>query len=438
MFGAHKTHLKKIEMLETELAQFKQAENDLKDELLYFSVDTAGNFVDANQHFLNSFEINLSSLCNLNINELLHSESKTKPHCVKMLAAIKAGKHWHGAIHFKLSSGKSHWLRSIIKPDIVTDGPVTKLLAHCTELTRTITLSREHQDMLDALNRSSAVIEFTLDGTIITANKNFLQGMSYSKEEIVGKHHRIFCTSQEVNSKEYAQFWQRLNNGEFVSGRFKRHDKHGNEIWLEASYNPIHNESGKLYKVVKFATVITDQMIRELAISEAAKVAYDVSQQTDSNTKEGIKVLSSTISTMDELSEQMRTASESIFELDKQSLKVSTLVDNISGIADQTNLLALNAAIEAARAGEQGRGFAVVADEVRQLASRTSVTTDEIVAVVAENKKLTENSVMLIEESLSKAEHALSLSKDAGAMLDEIQKGAKEVVEAVSKFNSNL
>ncbi|WP_370660905.1 methyl-accepting chemotaxis protein [Pseudoalteromonas distincta] len=179
-------------------------------------------------------------------------------------------------------------------------------------------------------------------------------------------------------------------------------------------------------------------MEREFAISDAAKVAYDISQKTGTNTEEGIKLLGNTITTMSDLSAQMRTASESIFELDKQSQKVSSLVDNISGIADQTNLLALNAAIEAARAGEQGRGFAVVADEVRQLASRTSLTTAEIVTVVAENKKLTENSVMLIEESLKKAEQALGLSNDAGEMMDEIQHGAKEVVEAVSKFTNNL
>ncbi|GAB0111982.1 methyl-accepting chemotaxis protein [Pseudoalteromonas distincta] len=438
MFGYTKKLLKKIEELESELNEFKIMKKDLKDEMYYFSLDISGKFLDANQYFLNSLEINLEKLCQHNINDFIYNDSKTKPHCIKMLSAIKNGKHWHGAIQLQSNTHKPHWFRSIIQPTKIAGTSKIKLSVFSTELTNTISRSKEDEDMLQALNRSSAVIEFNMDGTIITANQNFLEGMGYSQEEIKGKHHSIFCMPEEAKSSEYAQFWNRLNNGEFVSSRFKRIDKNGNHIWLEASYNPIYNESGILYKVVKFATVITEQMEREFAISDAAKVAYDISQKTGTNTEEGIKLLGNTITTMSDLSAQMRTASESIFELDKQSQKVSSLVDNISGIADQTNLLALNAAIEAARAGEQGRGFAVVADEVRQLASRTSLTTAEIVTVVAENKKLTENSVMLIEESLKKAEQALGLSNDAGEMMDEIQHGAKEVVEAVSKFTNNL
>lgn len=121
-------------------------------------------------------------------------------------------------------------------------------------------------------------------------------------------------------------------------------------------------------------------------MAETSEIAYDISKKTDEDTLNAIQVIESTIDTMGQLSTQMNGASKGIFELDTQSQKVAQLVDSIRGIADQTNLLALNAAIEAARAGEQGRGFAVVADEVRQLASRTSVATEEIIGVVSENK----------------------------------------------------
>ncbi|MGP3372582.1 methyl-accepting chemotaxis protein [Escherichia coli] len=119
-------------------------------------------------------------------------------------------------------------------------------------------------------------------------------------------------------------------------------------------------------------------------------------------------------------------------------MTVANLVESIRGIADQTNLLALNAAIEAARAGEQGRGFAVVADEVRQLASRTSTATEEIIDVVGDNKKLTEQAVALIEQSMQKAQQALDYSTEAGQAMNNIQTGAKQVVDAVSQFNDNL
>ncbi|MGO2136328.1 methyl-accepting chemotaxis protein [Marinobacter sp.] len=179
-------------------------------------------------------------------------------------------------------------------------------------------------------------------------------------------------------------------------------------------------------------------MNRELEVLQTAEIAHDISKKTDVNAAKGIRVIESTVQTMNELSQEMDNASKGIFALDAQSAKVFALVESIRGIADQTNLLALNAAIEAARAGEQGRGFAVVADEVRQLASRTSSATAQIVDVVSENKKLTEEAVSLIEESLTKANKALAFSSEAGQVMNEIQDGARQVVDAVSQFKGSL
>ena len=193
-----------------------------------------------------------------------------------------------------------------------------------------------------------------------------------------------------------------------------------------------------LYKVVKFATAITEQMQREFAISEAANVAFNISEGTGEQAQKGKEVVGSMVRIMGELTSQMGTASEGIRELDEQSQKVADLVKSISGIADQTNLLALNAAIEAARAGDQGRGFAVVADEVRQLASRTSTATEEIVSVVNENRKLTENAVQLIEAGQEKAREALEYSTESGKVMNEIQNGSSEVVNAIGQFTQRL
>jgi methyl-accepting chemotaxis protein len=357
-----------------------------------------------------------------------------------MLEAISAGKHWHGALQLLTKENNEIWFRTIIQPmqKYDNDSAETKLAVYSSELTRTISQSQEHHDMLAALHRSSAVIEFDIDGTILKANENFLKEMGYSEDQIVGKHHKIFCDPKEVASPEYLKFWAKLASGKCVSDRFLRIDSHNNPVWLEASYNPIHNDEGKLYKVIKFATVITEEINREFAIAETSKIAYDISKKTDDNTLTGIGVVNSTIQTMNELSEEMNNATKGILELSTQSQKVSALVESIRGIADQTNLLALNAAIEAARAGEQGRGFAVVADEVRQLASRTSTATEEIIRVVAENKLLTNKAVLLIEENMDKAEKGLELSNEAGNVMSEIQTGARQVVDAVSKFNSNL
>ncbi|MFC6479020.1 methyl-accepting chemotaxis protein [Pseudomonas asuensis] len=138
---------------------------------------------------------------------------------------------------------------------------------------------------------------------------------------------------------------------------------------------------------------------------------------------------------MQQLARQMDHASEGIAALDKQSLVISSIVKTISGIAEQTNLLALNAAIEAARAGEQGRGFAVVADEVRQLASRTSKATEEIVSVVQENQALAQEAVSRMSAGKDQAEQGLALASEAGVVIVDIQDGAQRVVDAVGQFN---
>ncbi|WP_111637334.1 PAS domain-containing methyl-accepting chemotaxis protein [Marinomonas shanghaiensis] len=437
LFGNQKL-LARITELENELASFQEMQADVRQEMLYLSITPDGKIIDTNALFIKSSGFDKEELIDKNLKDLILKKSLQKDHCQKMLSAIRDKKHWHGALQIETKQGKEAWYRSILQPRQQSEGGRIVLELYSAELTRTISQSKEDEDMLAALNRSTAVIEFTLDGIILNANDNFLKGMGYSKNQIIGKHHKIFCDPKEIESQKYQDFWRQLRSGKFVSERFKRFDSRGNIVWLEASYNPIHDESGELYKVVKFATVITEQMNRELAISETSLIAYEISKKSDADAVAGKKVIEATIQTMDELSVQMGEASKGITDLNTQSLKVAALVESIRGIADQTNLLALNAAIEAARAGEQGRGFAVVADEVRQLASRTSSATEEIIKVVGDNKNLTEKAVALIAQSMEKADKALDLSTEAGHVMNDIQTGARQVVDAVSQFNNSL
>lgn len=134
----------------------------------------------------------------------------------------------------------------------------------------------------------------------------------------------------------------------------------------------------------------------------------------------------------------MREATAGIAALDQQSHVISSIIKTITGIAEQTNLLALNAAIEAARAGEQGRGFAVVADEVRQLASRTTQATAEIAGVVQENQVLASKAVQVVESGRTQAEEGLGLAREAGSVIVEIQEGAQKVLRAVENFATEL
>ncbi|WP_249336315.1 PAS domain-containing protein, partial [Vibrio parahaemolyticus] len=132
------------------------------------------------------------------------------------------------------------WLRVLILPVFDTKGVLIQFSVIASELTRTITTSREHADLLKALNKSMAVIEFTPEGTILNANSNFLRAMGFNDvTQVSGKHHRIFCSQDEVDSEAYREFWRKLAKGEYATGRYKRLGNYGNVVWLEASYNPI-------------------------------------------------------------------------------------------------------------------------------------------------------------------------------------------------------
>lgn len=424
--------------LREEVATNRQIRESLYREMMVLEVNPQGHVQHANPLFLSELGFRLDELVGRPIDSFFTDEFKREPNYTSLKTAMQRGEHISGAFRMLSADGKEAWLRSIWQPIKAANGSLQHFTLCASNLTRTIATSREHDSVIDALKRSTAVIEFDLAGLVITANQQFLDGMGYRLEQIKGKHHRIFCEREETESSAYRDFWARLNRGEFVVDRFKRIDAHGRAVWLEASYNPVHDVYGKLYKVIKFATIITDQVNRELAVSEAATIAFSTSQQTDLSAQQGAAVVQQTVDVMRKIALQMQDASDGIEALDKQSQLISAILKTISDIADQTNLLALNAAIEAARAGDQGRGFAVVADEVRQLAARTSKAAGEIVGVVGKNQDLAQAAVQSMTTSRSQAELGLEFANQAGAVIVEIQDGAKRVVSAVGQFASQL
>lgn len=433
------TRLKK-ELLDqsAELFALRQLAEQMDKGLLTVRLDASLRVAKCNQQFAQALGFTVGQLQGRPLSELVPAYVRNLPCFHNFNSAVARFEPVSDDYRYHRADGALAWLNLHWFPVRGEDGKLSHIHGYGSDVTESVEKAKESGAFIDALIRSTAVIQFNLDGTVITANDQFLRTMGYRLDQIAGKHHRMFCTADEAGSSDYEAFWRRLNAGEYVADRFRRLDSSGREVWLEATYNPVHDAEGKLYKVVKFANVVTDQVDRETQVRDAAGIAYEVSRKTDVSAEQGAAVVQQTVRTMQEIAAQMQSATSSIEALGKQSLLISSIVKTIGDIAAQTNLLALNAAIEAARAGEQGRGFAVVADEVRQLAGRTSTATEEIVSVVQKNQALVDEAVSQMFSGREQAEQGLALANQAGDVIGEIQHGAKQVVGAVGQFTSEL
>ncbi|WP_421338284.1 methyl-accepting chemotaxis protein [Aeromonas veronii] len=340
--------------------------------------------------------------------------------------------HSHSGIYQRIDRhGRELWLEATYFP-VKVEGKVVRVVKIASDITESYQQLSRQKAIISALDRALAIIEFTPKGEIVTANQNFLSCVGYSLSQLKGQHHRLFC--DESFYREQPHFWDDLAHGQLKSGLFSRRDSHGNEIWLEATYNPIKDESGKVVKVIKFASEVTERIKRAQAVSEAANIAQTISQETTRFAETGSELLAASVAISSAISEQVSRTSGLIGQLNEQSKSIEAIVSTISSIAEQTNLLALNAAIEAARAGDQGRGFAVVADEVRQLAARTSLSTGEIASVVQKNRELTAQITGNINEVATSAQRGKEQISEVSGVMVQIEQGAINVTETVSNL----
>ncbi|GGF77210.1 methyl-accepting chemotaxis protein [Azorhizobium oxalatiphilum] len=421
-----------------------------------------GEILDANKNFLDVVGYGLSEIKGKHHRLFVDAQLASSPEYQDFWRRLGAGEYQHGEYRRFGKGGAEVWLQASYNPVIDARGKVLKVVKFAADITEQKRRTAEFSGQIEAISKSQAVIHFALDGTVLDANDNFLAAMGYTLSEIVGRHHSMFVTQDDRNDPAYARFWESLRRGSYQAAEYRRIGKGGKEVWIQASYNPILDAAGTPFKVVKFATDITEAVRERMKRAEIQKAidadlnrislelsaantqaasASQATEQTASNVQNVAAGAEQLAASVEQIGRQVRQSSEISAAAVEQGNRTNQIVASLSGAADkighvvalinsiagQTNLLALNATIEAARAGDAGKGFSVVASEVKSLANQTSSATNEIASQVSEVQAATNEAVTALGSVTDFIAELSGISAEIAAAVEQQMAVTREV-----------
>jgi len=430
--------------------------------MIEFNLD--GTIIMANQNFLSCVGYTLDEIKGRHHRMFADPAYAALPEYQAFWAKLNRGEFDAGVYRRLGKGGKEIWIQASYNPIMDANGKPYKVVKFATDITEQKNKAAEWEGKLAAVSKAQAMIEFNLDGTIITANQNFLSCMGYTLDEIKGHHHRMFADPAYAASPEYQAFWAKLNRGEFNAGVYRRLGKGGKEIWIQASYNPIMDANGKPYKVVKFATDITGQKRAQNEVEKLIKMAAagQLSERikteefsgTSKELTENFNRLLASVSAPVQEAQTVLTAlaandltitMDGNYEGEFDQMK-SSLNSALSNLSHTVSMV--REAVEAVTNGaeEITKGNEDLSQRTSEQASaleQTSASMEEMTSTVKQNADNAKQANQLAIAARDTADKGGSVTKKAVEAMGEINKSSKKIADIITvideiAFQTNL
>lgn len=416
---------------------------DRSQAIIEFTMD--GTVLTANHNFLHILGYTLDEIKGKHHSLFVDPAYTRSAEYQKFWATLRGGEHLSGEFCRLAKSGSEVWIQASYNPVYDDTGRPCKVVKFATDITRQKLQNADHVGKLDAIERAQAVIEFALDGTILRANNNFLNVLGYTFDEIKGRHHGIFVDSTYRQSSEYKEFWAKLNRGEFLTDEFKRIGKGNQEVWIQATYNPILDPNGKAHKIVKFATNISEQVLarqQQASIEERDRQAAVEMQEKVNQLLQVVAAaaqgdLTHTIAVKgDDLAGQMATGLErllsdlrdSVSSIGQTAMGMASSSEELSAISHQLTNNSQNAS-------QQATGAANSSEQVSSNVSVVAASSEEMLASIREISKSATEAARVARTAVTMADETNQTISKLGVSSQEIGKVIKVITSIAQQTN---